>query len=145
MVKSKHGMIRHESIFTCNTFLILCVLLLLKGNSVASTLEYPEKEISKWVIVFYQIVLGKEKDNIEFSGLKQVSQLPNTGGHTRISRTYHTDQKSCESVLKRYKGENKVKKVPSFYSQNVYILTSDYMLSNESRVIINAFQCMEIF
>ena len=145
MVELKHGMIRRESIFARNTFLLLCVLLVLKGNLVASTLENPEKETSKWVIVFYQVVLGKEKDTIEFSGLKQVSQLPDTGGHARISRTFHTDQKSCESVLKRYKGENKVKKVPSFYSQNVYILTSDYMLSNESRVIINAFQCIEIF
>ena len=145
MVKSKHGMIRHESIFTRNTFLILCVLLFLKGNSVASTLENPEKEASKWVIVFYQVVLGKEKDTIEFSGLKQVSKLPDTGVHAQISRTYHTDQKSCESVLKKFKGENKIKKVPSFYSQNAYILTSDYLLSNESRVIVNAFQCMEIF
>ena len=138
-------MLRRESFFACNTFLILCVLLLLQGNLVASTLEYPEKEISKWVIIFYQVVLGKEKDTIEFSGLKQVSQLPNTGGHTPISRTYHTDQKSCESALKSYKGENKIKKVPSFYSQSAYILTSDYLLSNERRVIINAFQCMEIF
>ena len=145
MVKSKHGIIRRDSTFARNTFLILCVLLVFKGNLVASTLENPEKETSKWVIVFYQVVLGKENDTIEFSGLKQLSQLPDTGGSARISKTYHTDQKSCESVLKTYKGENKVKKVPSFYSQSVYILTSDYLLSNESRVIINAFQCMEIF
>ena len=145
MIKPKHGMLRRESFFAHTTFLTLCLLLVLKGNSVASMLEYPEKEISKWVIVFYQVVLGKEKDTIEFSGLKHVSHLPNAGGHSRISGTYHTDQKSCESVLKKYKGENKIKKVPSFYSQNVDILTSDYLLSNESRVIINAFQCVEIF
>ena len=138
-------MLQRESFFAYITFMTFCVLLVLKGSSVASTLGYPEKEISKWVIVFYQVVLGKEKDTIEFSGLKQVSKLPDTGVHAQISRTYHTDQKSCESVLKRYKGDNNVKMVPSFYSQSVYILTSDYLLSNESRVIVNAFQCMKIF
>ncbi len=145
MIKSKHGMLQRESFFAYITFMTLCLLLVLKGSSVASTLGYQEKEISKWVIVFYQVVLGKEKDTIEFSGLKQVSHLPNTAGHSQISETYHTNQKSCESVLKKFKGENKIKKVPSFYSQNVYILTSDYLLSNESRVIVNAFQCMKIF
>ena len=125
-------------------FLILSILLGLKGHLVASALEDRENQASRWVIVFYQIVVEKKEAAIEFSGLKQVTQIPHEGGSIEIPRTYHTDKKSCETYLKNYKGKNKIEEVHSFDSKSTYILTSDYLLSNESRIIINAFQCMEI-
>ena len=125
-------------------FFILSILLSLKGHLVASALEDRENQASRWVIVFYQIVVEKKEAAIEFSGLKQVTQIPHEGDSIEISRTYHTDKKSCETYLKTYKGKNKIEEVHSFDSKSSYILTSDYLLSNESRIIINAFQCMEI-
>ena len=125
-------------------FLILSILLGLKGHLVASALEDRENQASRWVIVFYQIVVEKKEAAIEFSGLKQVTQIPHEGDSIENFRTYHTDKKSCETYLKTYKGKNKIEEVHSFDSKSSYILTSDYLLSNESRIIINAFQCMEI-
>ena len=138
------GLLSHMSFVVCKNFLILSILLGFKGHLVAAALEDSENQASRWVIVFYQIVVEKKEAAIEFSGLKQVTQIPREGGSIEISRTYHTDKKSCETYLKSYKGKNKIEEVHSFDSNNTYILTSDYLLSNESRIIINAFQCMEI-
>ena len=124
-------------------FLILSIMLVFKGHLGASAIEDPENQESRWVIVFYQIVVGKKEAAIEFSGLKQVTQIP-LEGSSEISRIYHTDKKSCETYLKSFKGKNTIEEVHSFDSKSTYILTSDYLLSNESRIIINAFQCMEI-
>ena len=125
-------------------FLILFILLAFNGNLVASALEDSENQASRWVIIFYQIVVGKKEAVIEFSGLKQVTEIPHEGGSIEISRIYHTDKKSCETSLKSHKGKNKIEEVHSFDSKSTYILTRDHLLSNESRIIINAFQCMEI-
>ena len=138
------GVLSHMSFVVRKNFLILSILLALKGNLVASALEDSENQASRWVIIFYQIVVGKKEAAIEFSGLKQVTEIPHEGGSIEISRIYHTDKKSCETSLKSYKGKNKIEEVHSFESKSMYILTSDYLLSNESRIIINAFQCMEI-
>ena len=138
------GLLSHMSFVVRKNFLILSIMLVFKGHLVASAIEDPENQESRWVIVFYQIVVEKKEAVIEFSGLKQVTQIPHEGGSIEISRTYHTDKKSCETYLKSFKGKNKIEEVHSFDSKSTYILTSDYLLSNESRIIINAFQCMEI-
>ena len=138
------GVLSHMSFVVRKNFLILSILLAFKGNLVASALEDSENQASRWVIIFYQIVVGKKEAVIEFSGLKQVTEIPHEGGSVEISRIYHPDKKSCETSLKSHKGKNKIEEVHSFDSKNTYILTSDYLLSNESRIIINAFQCMEI-
>ena len=138
------GVLSHMSFVVRKNFLILSILLAFKANLAASALEESENQASRWVVIFYQIVVGKKEAAIEFSGLKQVTEMPHEGGSIEISRIYHTDKKSCETSLKSYKGKNKIEEVHSFDSKNGYILTNDYLLSNESRIIINAFQCMEI-
>ena len=68
------GLLSHMSFVVRKNFLILSILLALKGNLVASVLEDSENQTSRWVIVFYQIVVGKKEAAIEFSGLKQASK-----------------------------------------------------------------------
>ena len=131
--------------FSIWTLFILVVSFGVNGSLVASTSVYPENEPPRWAIIFYQIVVGKKEANIEFSGLKRVTKIPHEGGEIVVSKFYHRDQKSCEFTLMSYSGENKIKKVPSFDSKYTYILTSDHLLSDDNRIIINAFQCMKIF
>ena len=50
----------------------------------------------------------------------------------------------CEQKLKELKGNKNLKKVDSFNGEKSYIITDYQPLVNNERIIVNAFQCLEI-
>ena len=50
----------------------------------------------------------------------------------------------CEQKLKELKGNKNLKKVESFNRKKSYIITDYQPLVNNERIVVNAFQCLEI-
>ena len=95
----------------------------------------------KWIIVFYQIIVALPEGEIVFSGLN----LGNKFVKTQLNLEYSYESKNeCEKKLVLFKGKNKISTVDTFYSNSAKIVTDHEPLSNNKRVIINAFQCMQI-
>ncbi len=93
------------------------------------------------MIVFYQIIVALPEGEIVFSGLDQGSKFIKT--ELLNSDTYNS-KNECEKILVKFKGKNKIKKVDTFYSKTSKIVTDQEPLSNRKRVIVNAFQCIQI-
>ncbi len=95
----------------------------------------------KWIIVFYQIIVALPEGEIVFSGLN----LGNKFVKTELNLSDNFESKDdCEDKLVSFKGKNKISEVDSFYSNSAKIVTDQKPLSNNKRVIINAFQCMKV-
>ena len=95
----------------------------------------------KWIIVFYQIIVALPEGEIVFSGLN----LGNKFVKTELNPAYSYDSKDdCENKLVLFKGKNKISTVDTFYSKNAKIVTDHEPLSDNNRVIVNAFQCMQV-
>ena len=95
----------------------------------------------KWIIVFYQIIVALPEGEIIFSGLdlgnkfiKTESTVPN----------YYVSKNECEKNLLSFRGKNKISEVDTFYSKNAKIVTDYEPLINNQRVVVNAFQCLQI-
>jgi len=95
----------------------------------------------KWIIVFYQIIVALPEGEIVFSGLS----LGNKFVKTELNLAYSYDSKDeCEKKLVSFKGKNKISTVDAFYSKSANIVTDHEPLSDKNRVIVNAFQCMQV-
>ena len=95
----------------------------------------------KWVIVFYQIIVALPEGEIVFSGLN----LGNKFVKTELNLSYSYESKDeCEKKLVLFKGKNKISRVDTFYAKSAKIVTDHEPLSDNKRVVVNAFQCMQI-
>ena len=95
----------------------------------------------KWIIVFYQIIVSLPEGEIVFSGLN----LGNKFVKNELNLAYFYESKDeCEKRLVLYKGKNKISAVDTFYSKSTKIVTDHEPLSDKKRVIVNAFQCMQV-
>ena len=50
----------------------------------------------------------------------------------------------CENTLKRLKGNKSLKIIDSFNGEKSFIITNRKPLANKKRIVVNAFQCLEI-
>ena len=95
----------------------------------------------KWIIVFYQIIVAMPEGEIVFSGLN----LGNKFVKNELNLSYSYESKDeCEKKLVSFKGKNKISAVDTFYSKSAKILTDHEPLSDTKRVVVNAFQCMQV-
>ena len=95
----------------------------------------------KWIIVFYQIIVALPEGEIVFSGLDLGNKFIKT--ELILSDSY-ISKNECEEKLVRFKGKNKINEVDTFYSKSAKIVTDQEPLSDTKRVIVNAFQCLQI-
>ena len=95
----------------------------------------------KWIIVFYQIIMALPEGEIIFSGLDLGNKFIKT--ELTLSESY-ISQNECEKKLVNFKGKNKISEVGTFYSKNAKIVTDHQPLINNQRVVVNAFQCLQI-
>mgnify|MGYP001299252729 CR=1 FL=1 len=95
----------------------------------------------KWIIVFYQIIVALPEGEIVFSGLDLGNKFIKT--ELILSDSY-ISKNECEEKLVRFKGKNKISEVDTFYSKNAKIVTDYEPLINNQRVVVNAFQCLQI-
>ena len=95
----------------------------------------------KWIIVFYQIIVALPDGEITFSGLDLGNKFIKTES---ILLESYVSQDQCEKKLVGFKGKNKISEVDTFYSKSVKIVTGQESLGDNQRVIVNAFQCLQI-
>ena len=95
----------------------------------------------KWIIVFYQIIVLLPEGEIVFSGLDLGNKFVKT--ELNLSESY-ASKNDCEDKLVKFKGKNKISEVSTFYSKNAKIVTDYEPLINNQRVVVNAFQCLQI-
>ena len=95
----------------------------------------------KWIIVFYQVIVSLPEGEILFSGLQNGNESIKV--ETILSDYYRTKDE-CEKKLTNFKGQNNLIEVSSFYNKRVKLVTDNFPLINEKRVVINAFQCLKI-
>ena len=95
----------------------------------------------KWIIVFYQIIVALPEGEILFSGLDLGNKFVKT--ELTLSDSY-LSKNDCEEKLVMLKGKNKISEVDTFYSKSAKIITNQEPLSDNKRVIVNAFQCIKI-
>ena len=95
----------------------------------------------KWIIVFFQIIVALPEGEIIFSGLELGNKFIKT--ESILSESY-VSQDECEKKLVRFKGKNKISEVDTFYSKSAKIVTNYETLINNKRVVVNAFQCLQI-
>ena len=94
-----------------------------------------------WIIVFYQIIVALPEGEIIFSGLDLGNKFIKTKS---ILLDSYVSQNECEKKLVKVKGKNKISEVDTFYSNSAKIVTDYEPLINNQRVIVNAFQCLQI-
>ena len=95
----------------------------------------------KWIIVFYQIIMALPEGEIIFSGLDLGDKFIKT--ESILSDSY-VSKDECEKELVSFKGKNKISEVDTFYSKSAKIVTDQEPLIDNQRVVVNAFQCLQI-
>ena len=95
----------------------------------------------KWIIIFYQIIVALPEGEIIFSGVDLGNKFIKT--ESILSDSY-VSQNDCDKKLVKFKGKNKISEVDTFYSKNAKIVTDYEPLINNQRVVVNAFQCLQI-
>ena len=95
----------------------------------------------KWIILFYQVVVSLPDGEILFSGLQNGNESIKVD--SALSDYYETKDE-CEKKLIKFKGQNNLLEVSSFNNKRVKLVTDNFPLINEKRVVINAFQCLKI-
>ena len=95
----------------------------------------------KWIIVFYQIWVSAPDGKIYFSGLTTGQKM--TKEIESLSPSYNT-KLDCERDLNQLKGNKNLKEVNSFNGEKSFIITDKQPLVNAKRIVVNAFQCLEI-
>ena len=93
----------------------------------------------KWIIVFYQIIVALPEGEIVFSGLNLGNKFVKT--ELSLASSYESKDE-CEKKLVSFKGKNKISAVDTFYSKSAKIVTDHKPLIDNTRVVVNAFQCM---
>ncbi len=95
----------------------------------------------KWIIVFFQLLVSTSDGEILFSGLTEGRNM--TKEIKTISDFYKT-KIECEQKLRELKGNKNLTEVDSFNGEKSYIITDYQPLVNNERIVVNAFQCLEI-
>ena len=95
----------------------------------------------KWIIIFYQIIVALPEGEIIFSGVDLGNKFIKT--ESILSDSY-VSQNDCEKKLVKFKGKNKISEVDTFYSNSAKIVTDHEPLIDNRRVVVNAFQCLQI-
>ena len=95
----------------------------------------------KWIIIFYQILVSAPDGEIYFSGLTTGQKM--SKGIESVSAHYRT-KSECEKNLKRLKGNKNLKRISSFNGEKSFIITDHQPKANKERIVVNAFQCLEI-
>ena len=93
----------------------------------------------KWIIIFYQIIVALPEGEIVFSGLNLGNKFVKT--ELNLAYSYET-RDECEKKLVVFKGKNKISTVDTFYIESAKIVTDHKPLIDNTRVVVNAFQCM---
>ena len=95
----------------------------------------------EWIIVFYQVIGCIPEGEILFSGLQ--NGIESIKVESVLSDYYETKDE-CEKKLIKFKGQNNLLEVSSFNNKRVKLVTDNFPLINEKRVVINAFQSLSI-
>ena len=95
----------------------------------------------KWIILFYQIIVVLPEGEIVFSGVDLGNKFIKT---ELILADSYASKNECEEKLVKFRGKNKISEVDTFYSKSAKIVTDQEPLSDNKRVIVNAFQCMQV-
>ena len=95
----------------------------------------------KWIIVFYQVLVGALDGEIYFSGLTTGQKMTKELGSVPA---YFKTKSECEKSLKQIKGNKNLKKINSFKGEKSLIITDHQPSVNGKRIIVNAFQCLGI-
>ena len=94
----------------------------------------------KWIIVFYQIIMALPEGEIIFSGLDLGNKFIKTESILLESYVSQNDV----GKISKFKGKNKISEVATFIQKNARIVTDYEPLINNNRVVVNAFQCLQI-
>ena len=62
----------------------------------------------------------------------------------KLNQLYIEQNFECEKTLKRLKGNKSLKMIDSFNGEKSFIITNRKPLANKKRIVVNAFQCLEI-
>ena len=95
----------------------------------------------KWIIVFYQVFVTIPDGEIFFSGLENGKNLIKSD---QMLYSYYSSKSDCEKTLTKLKGQNNILEVNSFYNKKAKIVTNKVPLINKKRIVVNAFQCLNI-
>ena len=95
----------------------------------------------KWSIVFFQVLASTSDGEIIFSGL---TLGRNMNKELKTISDFYKMKIECEQKLKELKGNKNLKKVDSFNGEKSYIITDYQPLVDNERIVVNAFQCLEI-
>ena len=95
----------------------------------------------EWIIVFYQVIGCIPEGEILFSGLQNGNESIKVES---VLSDYYETKDECEKKLIKFKGQNNLLEVSSFNNKRVKLVTDNFPLINEKRVVINAFQCLKI-
>ena len=61
-----------------------------------------------------------------------------------MHNSYYSSKSDCEKKLTKLKGQNNILEVNSFYNKKAKIVTNKVPLINKKRIVVNAFQCLNI-
>ena len=95
----------------------------------------------KLITVFFQVLVSTSDGEIIFSGLTVGRNMTK---EIKTISDFHKTKIECEQKLKELKGNKNLTKVDSFNGEKSYIITDYQPLVNNERIIVNAFQCLEI-
>ncbi len=95
----------------------------------------------KWTIVFFQILASLPDGEIYFSGLTTGQKMAK---EVESVSAYYETKLECEKNLKRLNGNKNVKMIDSFNGEKSLIITDHKPLVDKKRIVVNAFQCLEI-
>ena len=95
----------------------------------------------KWIIVFYQVLVSNPEGEIYFSGLTTGQKMTQ---EIETQPAFYRTKFECEKTLKRLKGNKSLKMIDSFNGEKSFIITNRKPLANKKRIVVNAFQCLEI-
>ena len=95
----------------------------------------------KWIIIFYQVLVSNPEGEIYFSGLTTAQKMTK---EIETQPAFYRTKFECEKTLKRLKGNKSLKMIDSFNGEKSFIITNRKPLANKKRIVVNAFQCLEI-
>ena len=95
----------------------------------------------KWIIVFYQVLVSNPEGEIYFSGLMTAQKMTK---EIETQPAFYRTKYECEKTLKRLKGNKSLKMIDSFNGEKSFIITNRKPLANKKRIVVNAFQCLEL-
>ena len=91
--------------------------------------------------MFYQVLVSNLEGAIYFSSLTTGQKMTQ---EIETQPAFYRTKFECENTLKRLKGNKSLKIIDSFNGEKSFIITNRKPLANKKRIVVNAFQCLEI-